>query len=133
MKLQNIVHIQHNIDGQFHRYPQWWQTHYFVEFDVLNRGQLYRSSVFVHKLPNNDICFMSDYAWKGNARINLLTPVGNQISWLEYMAEMLEEILKKTSEKNVNDISLGKYLKAQCKKLLSIQQTFLFVFRSIGL
>ena len=116
MKLKSIVHIQKNLDSRFYQYPEWWQNHYFVELDieipldeqgnkafslVQKKNNVFRLAQFVHVTPSNDVCFMADWKWRENVGIEILTPIRNQIQWLEYLLVMLENLVKKTNENKV--------------------------------
>lgn len=103
-KIQNIVHIQKNLNQQFISYPQWKQTHYFVELDVLSVDdqKIYRTTHFVrHDKTQNRICFIKEYQWKPNVTVNILTPVKNQAVWIHHLLKSLETIITKTNEKNI--------------------------------
>jgi len=100
--LTTIIHVQQNLESSFKQYPEWWQTHYFVEFDVTYQNQLSRFSHFIHVTPEERVCFMADWKWRENTLVNILTPLRNQFHWLQYLLEMLQNILVETKESRVS-------------------------------
>ena len=104
IELVDVVHVQTNYNKSYGKFEDTSKTYYFVELDVKYKNddsKIYRSSHFVKPLPSGDICFMTEWKWKSNVEINLLTPIRNQLSWLKYLIKMLEELTQKTNESNV--------------------------------
>ena len=104
----SLVHYQHNYQ----------KTYFFVEIDVYYRSdpvKIYRSSHHVRStdMDPKKICFIKEWNYlldsntgktkePEDIEINLLTPIRNQKTWLEFMIKMLEELFAKTNEKNVS-------------------------------
>ena len=101
--MEQIVHVQLNLQGGFVRYPKWWQNIYFVEIDVSQDAKTSRFSHFVHVKPSGDVCFMVDYQSNLDTTINILTPIRNQYHWLKYMLQMLSHIVQSTNETKVGE------------------------------
>lgn len=103
--MDHLVHVATNVNQTtFKAYKDWRKIYYFVEFDVkyLGGDTIYRMSQFVRSTPNKEVCLMNDYIWKEDVHITLLTPIRNQVTWLQYLIEMLENVISETNEKNVS-------------------------------
>ena len=48
---------------------------------------------------------MADWQWREDVDIEILTPVRNQIQWLEYLLIVVKRILDKTGESKVWETS----------------------------
>ena len=48
---------------------------------------------------------MADWQWREDVDIEILTPIRNQIQWLEYLLIMVKRILDKTRESKVWETS----------------------------
>ena len=48
-----------------------------------------------------NLCFMADWQWREDVDIEILTPIRNQIQWLEYLLIMVKRVLDKTGESKV--------------------------------
>ena len=69
-------------------------------------GENYKENVDSGKNANgvgdsSDICFMADWKWRKDVGIDILTPIRNQIQWLEYLLVMLKKVLDTTGESKV--------------------------------
>ena len=52
-----------------------------------------------------NLCFMADWQWREDVDIEILTPIRNQIQWLEYLLIMVKRILDKTGESKVSGVN----------------------------
>lgn len=120
ISLENLVHIQSNYDRDFRKFKDYKKTYYFLELDVKGAdNNTFRTSHFVKLLPDGDICFMTDYKWKPGVTINLLTPLKNQKPWFQFTIRMLEELITKNKEVNVNWIVVDYSSNTDHEKLLN--------------
>lgn len=104
LQLQHIVHIVTNVDKAFKSYEDWKRNLIFVELDVQRQGEdtTFRTSQFVQLSPDG-LCFMEDHTWKEKVVVNIMTPIRNQVVWLKYLIQMLEEIVGVTHEIDVSN------------------------------
>uniref|UniRef100_A0A7M5XCJ4 Hexosyltransferase n=1 Tax=Clytia hemisphaerica TaxID=252671 RepID=A0A7M5XCJ4_9CNID len=106
LELVSLAHVQRNAGPQAQRFHENDKTHYFIELDVRKKSdsskKIYRASHFMQPTDEGDLCFMKEWnTGKKDVEVNLLTPIKNQKSWLNYMILMLEEIMEQTKETNV--------------------------------
>ena len=107
LELVSLAHVQRNAGPQAKRFEENDKTHYFIELDVRKKSdsskKIYRASHFMQPTDGGDLCFMKEWnTAKPDVEVNLLTPIKNQKSWLNYMILMLEEIMEQTKETNVS-------------------------------
>ena len=106
-----IVHIQKNLNRDFHRLPN-NRTFFFTELDVRKKSdpskKVYRASTFLQPTNEGDLCFMKEWnTWREDVTIHLLTPIRNQFRWMKFLVKMLEETISNAHETNVSDKPLN--------------------------
>ena len=96
-KLENIVHVEENHE----------KRRYFVEIDLKNTidGKLYRfGDYFLKTTDNKKFCLPEGYAskWRHKVPIYLVCTVKNQGLWFQYLIQSIEELIKRTNDRNLH-------------------------------
>eukprot|EP00795_Rhopilema_esculentum_P015640 gene15640-6924_t len=99
-ELQNIVHVEENHD----------KKRYLVELDLKSKvdGKIYRfSDYFLRPDKSRRLCLPEGYSqWNHQAKIYLICVVKNQRQWFQYLIKSLEDLIKRTGDRNLHLVTV---------------------------
>eukprot|EP00795_Rhopilema_esculentum_P015639 gene15639-6923_t len=102
-ELQNIVHVEENHD----------KKRYLVELDLKSKvdGKIYRfSDYFLRPDNSRGLCLPEGYSqWNHQAKIYLICVVKNQRQWFQYLIQSLEDLIKRTGDRNLHLVTVDFY------------------------